>query len=250
MVELLFLRAKYAIKPPLNWSGIGSRYQNRLFFCDPTGMKKKHSNSGTNGGVAIILILSSDIVHNKYKSKLEAVLYGVLLRTHPPEPHTVTFVFNNKTMAGPDARFIVPSSTKFMPLPPGVNSKPNIVPGGQNGMNTAIVSNAMSYDPALIDSTGNAKTFSPNGNEQYVNSGWLVPKGENKYFHTLHTHLLQHFKSLEASYASVDVRKGCSKVINTYQYHSVLLLFPCFNPTSKHGMCFERCCIQWCQPTL
>ena len=118
----------------------------------------------------------------------------------PPEPHTVTFVFNNKTMAGPDARFTVPSSTKFMPLPPGVNSKPNIVPGGQNGMNTVIVSNAMSYDPALIDSTGNSKTFSPNGNEQYVNSGWLVPKGENKYFHTLHTHLLQHFKSLEASY--------------------------------------------------
>ncbi|MGB6673391.1 MAG: plastocyanin/azurin family copper-binding protein, partial [Candidatus Nitrosopolaris sp.] len=106
----------------------------------------------------------------------------------PPEPHTVTFVFNNKTMAGPDAPFAVPSSTKFMPLPPGANSKPNIVPGGQNGMNTVIVSNAMSYNPALIDSTGNAKTFSPNGNltitgnEQYVNSGWLVPKGGEQIF--------------------------------------------------------------------
>jgi len=112
----------------------------------------------------------------------------------PPEPHTVTFVFNNKTMAGPDAPFAVPSSTQFMPLPPGANSKPNIVPGGQNGMNTVIVSNAMSYDPALIDATGNAKTFSPNGNliitgnEQYVNSGWLVPKGGEQIFpHSSHT---------------------------------------------------------------
>ena len=106
----------------------------------------------------------------------------------PPEPHTVTFVFNNKTTAGPEAPFAVPSSTQFMPLPPGANSKPNIVPGGQNGMNTVIVSNAMSYDPAWVDATGNAKTLPPNGNltingnEQYVNSGWLVPKGGEQIF--------------------------------------------------------------------
>jgi len=104
------------------------------------------------------------------------------------EPHTITFVFNPKTMAGPDAPFAVPSSTQFMPLPPGANSKPNIVPGGKNGMNTVIVSNAMSYLPALIDATGNAKIFPPNGNltitgnEQYVNSGWLVPNGGEKLF--------------------------------------------------------------------
>lgn len=101
----------------------------------------------------------------------------------PLEPHTVSFVFNKRTMASPDAPFTVPSSTQFMPLPPGANSKPNIVPGGKNGMNTVIVSNAMSYLPALVDTTGNTKTFPPNGNltitgnEQYINSGWLVPKG-------------------------------------------------------------------------
>lgn len=108
--------------------------------------------------------------------------------TTPPEPHTITFVINPKTMAGPDSPFAVPSSTQFMPLPPGANSKPNIVPGGKNGMNTVIVSNAMSYLPALVDAAGNAKTFPPNGNltitgnEQYVNSGWLVPMGGEQIF--------------------------------------------------------------------
>jgi hypothetical protein len=65
-------------------------------------------------------------------------------------------------------------------------------------------------------------TFSPNGNltitgnEQYVNSSWLVPSGENKYFRAPHTHLLQRFKKLESTtymyFASMDGRKGCSKV--------------------------------------
>ncbi len=106
----------------------------------------------------------------------------------PMEPHTVTFVINNKTMATPDAPFAVPTSTKFMPLPPNANSKPNIVPAGNNGMSTVIVSNAMSYSPALIDAKGNAKTFPPNGNltltgnEQYLNSGWIVPKGGEQIF--------------------------------------------------------------------
>ena len=105
----------------------------------------------------------------------------------PLEPHTVSFVFSNKTFAGPEAPFAVPSSTRFMPLPHDANSKPNIIPGN-NETNTVIVSNAMLYDPSSIDSTGNAKTFAPNsnltilGNEQYVNSGWLLPKGAVQIF--------------------------------------------------------------------
>jgi plastocyanin len=105
----------------------------------------------------------------------------------PLEPHTVSFVFSNKTFAGPDAPFAVPSSTRFIPLPHDANSKPNIIPGN-NGTSTVIVSNAMSYDPSSIDSTGNAKTFAPNnnltilGNEQYVNSGWLLPKAAEQIF--------------------------------------------------------------------
>ena len=103
------------------------------------------------------------------------------------EPHTVTFVLNNKTMTAPDVPFAVLSSTQFMPLPPGANSQPNMMPG-KNGMNIVIVSNARGYFPAWIDSTGNAKVLGPNGNftmtgnEQYVNSGWLLPKGQQQQY--------------------------------------------------------------------
>jgi plastocyanin len=103
------------------------------------------------------------------------------------EPHTVTFVFNNKTIIAPDVPFAVPSSTQFMPLPPGANSQPNMAPG-PNGTNIVIVSNARSYFPTLIDSNGNAKVLGPNGNftitgnEQYVNSGWLLPKEHQELY--------------------------------------------------------------------
>jgi plastocyanin len=101
----------------------------------------------------------------------------------PLEAHTVTFVFNNKAMTDAEVPFAVPSSTQFVPLPPNANSKPNIVTDGKNGMNTVIVSNAMSFAPAIKDAAGNAKTFPAKanftitGNEQYINSGLLFPKG-------------------------------------------------------------------------
>ncbi len=103
-----------------------------------------------------------------------------------PEPHTVTFVLNDKTMTTPDVPFTVRSSTQFMPVPPGANSQPNMIPG-KNGMNTVIVSNVRGYYPTLIDSSGHAKVLGPNGNftitgnEQYVNSGWLLPKSSTLY---------------------------------------------------------------------
>jgi plastocyanin len=103
------------------------------------------------------------------------------------EPHTVSFILINKTMAATFAPFAVPSSTKFMSLPPESNSEPNMIPG-TDGVNTVIVSNARSYNPTVIDSTGNAKIAPPNasftisGKEQYVNSGWLVPNTQEKAY--------------------------------------------------------------------
>jgi plastocyanin len=100
------------------------------------------------------------------------------------EPHTVSFILKNNTMAAPDAPFGIPSSTKFTPIPPEANSEPNMIPG----TNTVIVNNARSYNPTIIDSTGSAKVVPPNGNfivsgnEQYVNSGWLVPKSQEKAY--------------------------------------------------------------------
>ena len=103
------------------------------------------------------------------------------------EPHTITFVFNDKTMTSADTPFAVLNSTKFNPSPPESNSEPNMIPS-KNGMNTVIVNNGRSYNPTVINSTGGVKTAPPNasftiaGNEQYVNSGFLVPKTAEKAY--------------------------------------------------------------------
>ena len=50
-----------------------------------------------------------------------------------------------------------------------------------------IAVNARSYIPTVIDSQGSVKQFTPpnaaytmTGNEKYVNSGWLLPKGQEQ----------------------------------------------------------------------
>ena len=66
----------------------------------------------------------------------------------PAEPHTVTFVFDDKTMIN------------------------GFLPGNQRV-----------YNPAIIDSNNVIKIYPPNANltitgtEKYVNSGWMFPKG-------------------------------------------------------------------------
>lgn len=66
----------------------------------------------------------------------------------PAEPHTVTFVFDNKTM-----------------------------------INGFLPSNQRVFGPAIIDSNDVTKIYPPDasltitGTEKYVNSGWMFPKG-------------------------------------------------------------------------
>jgi plastocyanin len=100
------------------------------------------------------------------------------------EPHTVTFVLDNKTATGIVSPFSVPSSTQFVAIPPNSNNEPLKVPG-QN--NVVIAVNARSYIPTVIDSQGSVKHFAPPissyttmGTEKYVNSGWLLPKGQQQ----------------------------------------------------------------------
>ena len=102
------------------------------------------------------------------------------------EPHTVTFVFDNKTATDIVSPFGVPNSTQFSVIPPGSNNEPLKVPGKNN---IVIAVNARSYVPTIIDSQGNARHLPPptaaytmTGNEKYVNSGWLIPKGQEKAF--------------------------------------------------------------------
>lgn len=99
------------------------------------------------------------------------------------EPHTVTFVLDNNTMAGLVSPLAVLNKTKFISIPPGSNNAPILLPG-KNGTNTIIVINARTFNPVVIDSIGNTKymnpnaTYSMNGKEKYVNSGWFLPQGQ------------------------------------------------------------------------
>ena len=103
------------------------------------------------------------------------------------EPHTVTFVLDNKTMTGIVSPFaVVPNSTGFEAIPPNSNNEPLKAPGPNN---VVIAVNARAYIPTIIDSQGIAKQLPPpnaaytiDGNEKYVNSGWLLPKGQEQAF--------------------------------------------------------------------
>jgi plastocyanin len=102
------------------------------------------------------------------------------------EPHTVTFVLDNKTATDIISPFAVPNSTQLTAIPPNSNNEPLKVPG-QN--NVVLVANARSFIPTVIDSQGSVKQFAPpnaaytmNGSGKYVNSGWLVPKGQEQAF--------------------------------------------------------------------
>ena len=101
------------------------------------------------------------------------------------EPHTVTFVLDSKTMTGVVSPLAVPNSTQFTPIPPGSNNQPVMMPG----KSIVIALNARSYIPTVIDSQGNVQMFAPpnakytfSGSEKYVNSGWLLPKGQEQEY--------------------------------------------------------------------
>src|SRR5919202_611681 len=105
--------------------------------------------------------------------------------TQVAEPHTVTFALEKNTMTRPFAPFsIKPSSTQFTPIPSDSKNEPVKVPG----KDIVVALNARSFIPTLIDSQGNVKHSAPNaaytmdGTEKYVNSGFLLPKGDEKEF--------------------------------------------------------------------
>jgi plastocyanin len=109
--------------------------------------------------------------------------------TPVPEPHTITFIGNGTLFTPIVAPFTVPNSTEFTPVAKGANVEPTIVPSNSgdsnNATKTVVIDNARSANPVVIDSTGKSVTYlSPNstyafqGNEQYLNSGWMWPEGQ------------------------------------------------------------------------
>lgn len=99
------------------------------------------------------------------------------------EPHTVTFVLDNNTMAGVVSPLGVSNTTEFAANPPGSNNEPILIPG-EDGMNTLIAVNARTFNPTVIDSQGEVQFMNPNakysmtGDEKYINSGWFLPGGQ------------------------------------------------------------------------
>lgn len=100
------------------------------------------------------------------------------------EPHTVSFVLDNKTMTNVITPFAIRNITELVPLPPGSNSQPTIVPG----KNIVLSLNSRVFNPAVIDSQGKVKTVPTNsnytmtGSEKFVNSGFILPKGKEQAY--------------------------------------------------------------------
>jgi plastocyanin len=105
--------------------------------------------------------------------------------TEVAEPHTVTFVLDNSTMAGVESPLAVSNTTEFEAIPPGSNNDPILIPG-EGGMNTLLALNARTFNPVTIDSQGTVQYLETNanytmtGNEKYVNSGVLLPEGQEQ----------------------------------------------------------------------
>jgi plastocyanin len=99
------------------------------------------------------------------------------------EPHTVTFMKNQSDFAPPAAPYSISNLTKLNPMLPDQNMEPFVV-SDNNGTKFVIVDNARQFKPVAIDSSGNNVTYLDNnakynmiGDEKFVNSGWIWPKG-------------------------------------------------------------------------
>lgn len=134
------------------------------------------------------------VVLNKFFPSTVEINAGEKVTWYNPaqvaEPHTVTFMKGAEYFAAPEVPYAVPSSTTFTPLDPSANAEPTVMPG-QDGNNIVVVANARSYSPAVITEDGSVlnigqtnysdgnTTYEMDGNEKFVNSGWLWPEGQS-----------------------------------------------------------------------
>jgi plastocyanin len=154
----------------------------------------KEVQAGIGVGNAAIIVFSPQQV--QIKAGQSVTWYNP---TPVPEPHTVTFVFNNNNNKSHAADIIAPftisntitttNSTQIMPLIPNSNSEPLMTPDN----NAIIAINKRAYNPVVIEestTTGGKNVtylkqnanYSMSGTEDYINSGWLLPKGQENLY--------------------------------------------------------------------
>ena len=158
----------------------------------------KEVQAGTGVGNAALILFSPQLV--EIKAGQSITWYNP---TPVPEPHTVTFVLNNNNdnksyAADLIAPFTISSSTtnttnstQIMPVIPNSNSEPLMTPDN----NAIIAVNKRAYNPVVViedsTTTGGGKNvtymkqnanYSMSGTEDYVNSGWLLPKGQENLY--------------------------------------------------------------------
>jgi plastocyanin len=110
--------------------------------------------------------------HGQFVPQRVEIKAGESITWHNPtedaaEPHTVTFVLDNNTMAGVISPLGVSNMTKFSALPPGSNNEPVLLPDMTgSGMNTIVAINARTYEPVVIDTQGNVTFMKPNATIQ------------------------------------------------------------------------------------
>src|SRR5919107_3079955 len=157
----------------------------------------KEVQAGIGVGNAAIILFSPQQV--QIKAGQSVTWYNP---TPVPEPHTVTFVFNNNNNNKSYAADIIApftisntitttNSTQIMPFIPNSNSEPLMTPDN----NAIIAINKRAYNPVVVTedstTTGGGKNvnymkqnanYSMNGREDYINSGWLLPKGQENLY--------------------------------------------------------------------
>jgi plastocyanin len=157
----------------------------------------KEVQAGIGVGNAAIILFSPQQV--QIKAGQSVTWYNP---TPVPEPHTVTFVLNNNNSdnnrsyaADLIAPFTISSTTTnstqmIIPIIPNSNSEPLMTPDN----NAIIAVNKRVYNPVVVtegSTTGGGKNvtymkqnanYSMSGTEDYVNSGWLLPKGQENVY--------------------------------------------------------------------
>src|ERR687889_793924 len=160
----------------------------------------KEVQAGIGVGNAAIILFSPQQV--QIKAGQSVTWYNP---TPVPEPHTVTFVLNNNNnnnnnksyAADLTAPFTISNtnstttnSTQIMPFIPNSNNEPLMTPDN----NAIIAINKRAYNPVVVteDSTTTGgknvtylkqnANYSMSGTEDYINSGWLLPKGQENLY--------------------------------------------------------------------